>query len=414
MIASALTTILCWGAPHGARGLMLQQDPQAELPARRPEEYQDSPLAWDVPGVDAARRQQLMGRADYEPASDLMFMELRKRLVSEMVQHYRNRPPTITWPTRMQRSFTEYLHGDPCEADILSTMGWNAGFGSGLNVLSAEVAVAAYFGATVAICIPPGAELNRKEYEVFDFPLPKCRNSSMCSDVRQYDSTGNVPWGYSVSFWGGCLDHTECDVWNHVPVKQPAQRFPGIDPEFHMYVRDVKHMTYQAIYKLRPDHQATVQDWRRRFGPPSSDVEPFVGVHIRGTDKFQEAVNTPIEAYANATLHFMDTWNIHSVYLATDDWLRGIEFKTLIMEAKPHCAFFMKSWEMIDGRHGGHVLFGQERDIFLAEVDILTDATTFVGTASSNVGRLVYFLRKPDEEAVFSVDEGNDFLSRHC
>merc|ERR1712217_353191 len=50
---------------------------------------------------------------------------------------------------------------------------------------------------------------------------------------------------------------------------------------------------------------------------------------------------------------------------------------------------------------------------FLVDVGILVRSTAFVGTASSNVGRFIFFMR--DAAAIsISLDDGGNFLRRHC
>jgi len=47
----------------------------------------------------------------------------------------------------------------------------------------------------------------------------------------------------------------------------------------------------------------------------------------------------------------------------------------------------------------------------LADIEAMRRATVFVGTASSNIGRLVYYLR-PRGSATISVDDEGDWLRR--
>jgi len=267
----------------------------------------------------------------------------------------------------------------------------------------------------VALCNPPNAD--RSSFSKLQGALRVCNRSALCTDWTQYARTGDLKWhwGYGAMFWGGCLDHSECDVpVAGVPNKPPALRFPGISPSFRVFSRQFRHLVYKDIFRFSAETEALAKHHETLFGPPHS--APYVGVHLRGMDKFSEAVDVGIEPYVEQALRLSRLTGTHAVYLASDDYNRSMTFRSIFEEKAPSSMnLHMKPEEAYVPVPHNRVV-GDALAILMAEISLLRDAAAFVGTASSNIGRLVYLLRAPSEGDVLdvSVDEGNDFLSRHC
>jgi len=355
-----------------------------------------------------------------------MTPELRSLAIQEMVDHYARKPPAAEWPARAQRAFSE--PADPCDADVLATFGWSGGLGSGFNAMASEVGLAVYFNKTVALCHRQGTDY--RNFAGFDLPLRVCGRSELCRDHDQYDRALNVSdkpgekarWGTAVNFWGGCLQHYECDVQlagSRMPLVKPAFRHPGIDSSFRSFSRDFRHFLYGALWTLTPTERAGVDIKVAQWGPKEG---PFVGIHLRGTDKFHEAQDPGVGAYAQQALAFLRSSNATQVFIASDDKPRLKDLKEQLLAAMPQVQIFAKSEREYPWRAGGHILEIDERQVMLAEIQQLVRATAFVGSASSNIGRAVYFLRQTQAGEVqsgrdltaYSVDDDNDFFSRHC
>lgn len=368
--------------------------------------------------LDGALMFQQLSR---ETPSDLETAPVRELIVKEMVQKYANKPPEDTWQERFEKAMM--TPEDPCDADILSTFGWNAGFGSGMNILMAEVATAVYFGRTVAICYAPDEDPYSFD-DIFDWehPIRFCEQPERCPDMRQYawdEGSKRTPWGFSAIFWAGCLNSMECDLnpTTKSPWLTPAQRHPGIDPEWREWSKRFRHFIYDSVYRIEEGQQKLIDYWVGNFGIESG--RKYVGVHLRGTDKFQEAREVSVPEFAEKVHLALNRTNLRLVYMASDDWDFQTALKAHLKATIPGIVVVHKTKdEFRDGidRRGGHNLDERHRMTLMGELAVLRNATAFVGTASSNIGRLLYFLRTPQVNDTFdiSVDEGGDWLSRHC
>lgn len=160
--------------------------------------------------------------------------------------------------------------------------------------------------------------------------------------------------------------------------------------------------------------------------------ELFFGVQIRHGDKRAEAdpietdeyahvvqgmtsrvVSSAVASAKSAAEHIlaMKSHNIRTVWLATidrdaEDTLRDALGADYEIKSLAHSKT-IQSW---NGNAGTLYYPGSDHvyDI-LTDVEALRRSHTFIGTPSSNIARLVYFLRKPGSKAI-SLDE--DFLER--
>ncbi|CAM9561424.1 unnamed protein product [Choristocarpus tenellus] len=154
--------------------------------------------------------------------------------------------------------------------------------------------------------------------------------------------------------------------------------------------------------------------------PLSVREGPFIGIHIRRGDKILEAAPVETKVYLETALAYMTVCSceddlpegcgerrtrspteIRAIYLASDD--RDVEKE--VRELAPN--YFKSDIDIVFASAGikGFQLpdatptFTKDQTywtqlFFLADVKQLVNADLFVGTFSSNVGRLIYVLRK--------------------
>lgn len=137
-------------------------------------------------------------------------------------------------------------------------------------------------------------------------------------------------------------------------------------------------------------------------------LEPrnYIAVHIRRGDKRREVALPPLKKYARA-VRIMAHAN-EPIFIATDDgsvlyeMRKRLPDRTIVM--LPSAA-----------KRTGHLQAEQNRvwmkrrydDVvdLIAEIELLRRARIFIGTFSSNLGRLVYVLRNTDEHDSVSLDD---------
>uniref|UniRef100_H2Y0T7 Alpha-(1,6)-fucosyltransferase n=1 Tax=Ciona intestinalis TaxID=7719 RepID=H2Y0T7_CIOIN len=121
---------------------------------------------------------------------------------------------------------------------------------------------------------------------------------------------------------------------------------------------------------------------------------PIVGVHVRRSDKISEASYMANDAYMTAVSDWYDTYEmrhpnetvVRRIFLATDDILIGSQLK--ITYPKYRIVQIQKNAVVaLAKRFSGSGLEGILQDVFL-----MAECDYFVGTMSSNVGRLVHEL----------------------
>lgn len=197
------------------------------------------------------------------------------------------------------------------------------------------------------------------------------------------------------------------------------------------YVEQGKRAIYKAHYKYKDDVKNHIDSALKSYGLP----EKYIGVQIRHGDKQQSAwensevvqtedygtvvkdarIKSGSSAIASAQsaaqqILAMKSHNtIRTVWLATIDedaeaTLRkslGPEYEIKALKESA------KEWS---GNAAQQYYPGSEfvYDI-LTDVEALRRSQVFIGTASSNIGRWVYYLREPGSKSI-SLDEG--FLER--
>ncbi|CAH1787663.1 unnamed protein product [Owenia fusiformis] len=138
-------------------------------------------------------------------------------------------------------------------------------------------------------------------------------------------------------------------------------------------------------YLIQPSLSFSQQlkDLKRAIG----FIHPIIGVHIRRGDKITEAEPIPtykyierIEAYINQLDYKTSNDKVPSIFIASDD-------RKLIDQIKQHYT----QYNII---HVPHYFFKTHLDLIMFDILLLKECDYFIGTFSSNVGRLVYELQQ--------------------
>lgn len=265
--------------------------------------------------------------------------------------------------------------GQACSAPLLARSRLSPyGLGAHLNQFANEVELAMYSGQPLALCAPANVRDAWEKY--FNDPgFSKCGECDWGSGPRQYREMG---WDVSDS-----SDHT------------------------HMV--DVKRYVYGKLFGLKYDVQETVNTGLSALGLPSS----YVGVHVRRGDKSQEVPLVPIERFASAIQEMSSSLGTTTIFLASDDaathsslqQLLGSSYKIIEQARLPAEAYKLRG----DAARSMEPTYGveDEEKSVLTDVSALVNAAGFIGTASSNIDRLVYFQRDASKPTL-SLDEGGN------
>ncbi|CAH1787662.1 unnamed protein product [Owenia fusiformis] len=132
-----------------------------------------------------------------------------------------------------------------------------------------------------------------------------------------------------------------------------------------------------------PSFSQQLEDLKRAIG----FVHPIIGVHIRRGDKITEADPIPtykyierIEAYINQLGYRTSNDKVPSIFFASDN-------RKLIGQIKQHYT----QYNII---HVPHYFSKTHLDLIMFDILLLKECDYFIGTFSSNVGRLVYELQQ--------------------
>ncbi|CAM9656415.1 unnamed protein product [Scytosiphon promiscuus] len=152
------------------------------------------------------------------------------------------------------------------------------------------------------------------------------------------------------------------------------------------------------------------EDVRKALDRPEVDIfrkQPYVGLHIRRGDKVAEGEAAKVEThkYLEAALKYYkdrsarDAEGIKAVWVASDDKDAVKEVRAIVRDYFPNVADKDVLW--VSGANaGGKVATHSTSEAYegfvmvFADLKMLSAARVFVGTYSSNVGRLVALLRE--------------------
>merc|ERR1719329_270159 len=180
-----------------------------------------------------------------------------------------------------------------------------------------------------------------------------------------------------------------------------AERLNTIDPA---YIEKLKRFIVPFVYTYTTDTQARLNEALASWLPPGG--APFVGVHIRHGDKVLEAKPQPVQLYGMKVKEF-DGASPRPVFLATDD----LEAKsTLQAELGSGYAAISQQPLLPDEAYTTRD-YSDEAPAFavMADIETLRRADLFIGTASSNMDRLIWFIRDPSLKSL-SLDFDNKWM----
>jgi len=265
----------------------------------------------------------------------------------------------------------------PCNARMI--VGFNekkptSGYGSKVNNFMNQLALASYGGFSVSMWSPGNFEGTWNKY--FDSSLPVCKHA-------EEDTYPGLEHGSRMFF----------------------QELAKVDKD---YVVQQKRAVYKANYKYNQKTADQIEQVLKKFELP----EKYFGLHVRTGDKVRELADktTGIQKYADAILAKKGE-GIRTVWLATVDPDVEKQLGDALGEE-----YDIKVLSGNDGqwKRGPEEVYqeGSEKmQNLLVDVEALRRSTHFIGTASSNMGRLVYFLRD-DEQGKTAVSLDEDFLAR--
>merc|ERR1719436_1596334 len=180
-------------------------------------------------------------------------------------------------------------------------------------------------------------------------------------------------------------------------------------------VEEMKRFIYSRLFRMKASVRSTAEARARALGLDLAGGSRFVGVHVRRGDKVSEVPLLPPERHAAEVAQLCDSLGTKTVFLASDEAstlasLRGAlgpGFNVLEQARLPEEDYRLRG--DVARRPSPPAAMAAAEMGLLVDVAILVSADAFVGTASSNVGRLVYFLRASGAPAI-SLDEGGDFM----
>lgn len=244
-----------------------------------------------------------------------------------------------------------------------------------MNQFANEVALSLYAGKPIALCAPADVRDTWAKYYQ-DPGFARCGTCDWGSGPRKYRQMG----------W---------DISN------------GHD---HQRVAEIKHYLYGRLFALQPEAQATVDAGLQSLGLGDG---PYVGVHVRRGDKAAEVAPVPLQRYVAAVVQMCQSVGTSKVFLASDDASvhaqlqesLGSSFSVVEQQRLPDAEYQLRG----DASRSMVPPLGEEDEerSLLVDVTGLARAAGFIGTASSNVDKFVFFQRDPSAPSV-SLDEGGN------
>jgi len=271
---------------------------------------------------------------------------------------------------------------DPCKADIVATgFGWPYGFGSRAGLAANEIQLAAVFGLSIAICGDDFAQGTWADHFKNPAGLSICTPAEACG--------------------GGQREISEAAALGN----DLSNELKGVDRE---YLLKLKETVYRSMFTYNDASQAAVNEMLASLRLGTSD--PYVGVHIRRGDKEREhdVSLMPISSYMAAAREHMEARDIRTVFVASDDpdagHMLAEEFVAVGRSDVQVLQLTDASSDYAVDDSGKREYTDQGTTIaLLADIEALRLATVFVGTQSSNVGRMVFYLRG-DIDSCISID----------
>jgi len=290
-------------------------------------------------------------------------------------------PRRATWETNWGNLVAKRIR-DPCSAPVLARARLKPdGLGSNFNNFVNELVVAIYTGKPVALCAPP----NVRDVWGLYFQDPGFSRCDKC------DFRAGQHWD---------------DAW--------AVGFSVSRDQDHTQVAEVKRFLYHKMFQLDASMAVAVKKMMHTLGLVD---QRFVGVHVRRGDRILNAPPIPIANYAATVMKLCQQVATNNVYVASDDativaqlqTALGFSFKVVAQPRLSTEAGYKLRGDASREKVVPAIVEEEEANL-LVDIMLLVQADAFAGTASSNIGRFVYFMRDPSKPTV-SLDEHGDFLS---
>ncbi|CAK0853007.1 unnamed protein product [Prorocentrum cordatum] len=326
-------------------------------------------------------------------------------LKAEVDDGFPSRPGRQSWSDQLMK-VVQGGSSSPCSADIVATSyGRYMGFCSRMNTFADELFAAVYRGRSFSLC-----QSNKDRFidRIWSPHFKNIANFSMCASPKGFCEHGNS--------------------WDTLHVANNfAAKLKWFD---HEYLEDFMRFLYPYIFTLAEGTQHLVDQRLESAGLVAG--EPYVAIHVRHGDKtsgiHREAEPIEADSYADAArslllgrrsgagaaalrgllLGQLRAANASVVYVASDDDGAAEAIGAALGGG-------VRVVQQPRGSGASYQSRGYEADedlvSLLTDVEALRRARAFVGTASSNVGRLVYLLR-PKGSASISLDKGGNWMWR--
>jgi len=259
------------------------------------------------------------------------------------------------------------ITGSACEADIFAQgLGHPMGFGSRALLVANEIQVAGVFGLSITVCGGEFAQDTWAKHFQNLAGISMC-DSEMCSS--------DAPGVSEAAILGNDM----------------SKDLSLVDAEA---LYELKHMIFLRMFTYNTASKTAVDKILQAV--PLDTQKPYVGVHIRRGDKEEEAAQTPMPAYATALLEQMDNLGIRTVFVASDDPNAGSELaKEFADTGHPDVEVLQQHQAPPIVAEGGIREYSDDDGTMnlLADIEGLRLAKVFIGTQTSSLGRIAFYLR---------------------
>jgi hypothetical protein len=259
-----------------------------------------------------------------------------------------------------------------------------------MNCFIDELWVAVYQGLSISLC---GSD----EFveHVWGKHFDNIKNVGVCpAPVCQTLSKGD--WGNKVA-------------WNTGYLATP--KLAEVD---HHYMASLKRFLVPVAFTMNAQTAHRVSETLSHsfsLKPGSSqEVPKYLGVHVRHGDKGVETGLFNEDQYAGMIRPYLHLFNLSLVYVASDDPDSASILRDKLDRAE-NLAHVVEQQRLEDKEYEWREVYKNDTALLalLVDIEALRRSEIFLGTASSNIGRLVYILRDRAHYC-FSYDEDNDFL----
>jgi hypothetical protein len=181
------------------------------------------------------------------------------------------------------------------------------------------------------------------------------------------------------------------------------------------YISSLKRFLASAVFTMNPALSGQVNEtlrlaWASQQIAMQEPWDKYVGVHIRHGDKYLEAAPASTPEYVAMIREDLQLNNLSLVYVASDDGQAAGVLREQL-DRSEGLARVAEQERLAEGSYDWSEVYKDEAALqaLLVDIEGLRRAKVFLGTASSNIGRLVYSLRG-ESSLSSSLDYDNDFL----